>query len=153
MGNRPPPPGGLRAEGAVWEEAPLSQLIRDLAADGRRLVRGEVDLAKLELRQTARAAATDGLLVGAGGLVIAFGVACLMAALVIGVGVVVGSYWLSALLVGLLLLVAGGLTLMTGVRRLRSARLSPERSIESLRDDVEWLGDEVRTMRRDWSGT
>ena len=133
------------------DELPLSQLLRELAADGRRLVRDEIGLAKLELGQTARAAAADGVLVGAGVVVGAFGVACLLAALVIGIGVLIGSYWISALLVGVLLLVVGGLALVKGLERVRSTRIAPEKTIESLRDDVEWAGDEVRAIRRDWS--
>jgi hypothetical protein len=129
--------------------APLSHLLRDLAADGRRLVRDEIDLAKLELGQTARSAATDGVLVGAGALVAALGAACIVAALVVGVGILVGSYWVGSLLVGVALVGLGGLTLASGLGRLRSVRLAPEETIDSLREDVEWLGDEARALRRD----
>ena len=133
------------------EDVPLSQLLRELANDGRRLVRDEIDLAKLELRQTARSTAVDGALMGGGALVGAFGAACLVAALVIGGGILLGSYGLSALIVGLLLVAGGGLAVMTGLRRLRSERITPEKTVESLREDVAWVGDEMRAIRRDWS--
>ena len=133
------------------DEIPLSELLRELAADGRRLVRDEIGLAKLELGQSARAAAAVGALVGAGVVIGAFGAACLVAALVIGIGGLVGSYWASALGVGVLLSVVGGLALVIGLERVRSTRIAPEKTIETLRDDVDWASDEVRALRRDWS--
>ena len=134
------------------DDPPLSQLLRELAADGRRLVQDEVHLAKLELRRSARAVAADGALVGAGAVGAVLGVACLVAALVIGLGVLIESYWVSALVVGVLLLAAGALVVVKGLEAVRSAPIAPEGTIETLRDDAAWIGDEVRSMRRDLTG-
>lgn len=144
--------GGLYTDGGLSrDQAPLSQLLRELAADGRRLVRDEIGLAKMELRQSARTFAADGAIVGAGAFVGALGVVCLTAGLVIGLGLLVGSYWASALIIGALLLVAGLLMVVKGLEAVRSTSIKPERTIETLKEDAEWVGDEVRSMRREWS--
>ena len=154
MGDRDATARRVETDGAgpsSGEEMPLSQLLRELAVDARRLVRDEIGLAKLELGQTARSAATDGALVGAGALVASLGVACLVAALVVGAGVLLGSYWMSSALVGVVLVVGGAVSVKKGLERVRSVRVAPEQTIDTLRDDVAWAGDEVRAMRRDWS--
>ena len=133
-------------------EAPLSQLIRDLGSDAGRIVKDEVDLAKLELREAARRVVTEGSLLGVGAGVAALGGTCVVFGLVLGLGVLIDSYWLSALLVGGSLLVAGGLVCLKGLEALRSASLKPDRTVATLREDAAWARAEARSLGRGLRG-
>jgi hypothetical protein len=47
--------------------------------------------------------------------------------------------WSAVLLVAMVLLVAASILLVVGVRRVRRVRPTPERTMESMRENVEWV--------------
>ena len=47
--------------------------------------------------------------------------------------------WLAALIVGVVVLVVGGVLAWVGYKRLKTVNPLPERTIDTLREDVEWL--------------
>src|SRR5690606_13960399 len=88
---------------------------------------------------------------GAGVLVI--GVFAFAAFLIVGLGVLLGGrFWLSSLLVALILL-AGGVGLMyLGARRLGSAFSPPRRTIDTLKDTGRWAGEEIGDLKAALAG-
>ena len=100
--SRPPPDGRDRTR-----TRSLSDLFRTLAGDLARLVRQEIALAKLELRRTVRTftGAMSRIAVGAG--VGGIGTLTVLAGIIVLVGELIGSYWLSAIIVGAVLLAIG----------------------------------------------
>lgn len=109
---------------------------RNVAEDASALIRAEIDLAKAELAQSAKAkAAGAGLLVGAGvmgwlalqGLLVT---AALALALVLPV-------WAAALIVSGALLAVGGLLGMIGARKL-STPVDLATTKHNIQEDVEW---------------
>ena len=52
--------------------------------------------------------------------------------------------WASALLVGIVVMAVGGLLTMRALADLRRASLAPTRTIETLREDVEWAKEQTR---------
>jgi uncharacterized membrane protein YqjE len=130
-------------------EPSMADLVRQLAADSSALVRQEVALAKLEVREYAAHAARQGAAMGAGiGLAAAGGLA-LTAFLVIGLGVLLGGlYWLSALIVGVLFLAAGYVLLRRGIQQLAAESPLPEETLETLREDADWAKREAQELKR-----
>jgi uncharacterized membrane-anchored protein YhcB (DUF1043 family) len=49
--------------------------------------------------------------------------------------------WQSALIVGLILGIAAGATILFGVSRFKRTSLRPEKTIETLEENKEWLKD------------
>lgn len=104
-----------RLERRQLETLSTAELVRHALAEAKLLVKAEVLHAKKELREDLKAARTSGILLGAGGVLALVGLTLLFVALV---GALPLSLWLSALLVGVVvLLLAGGLAFL-GVKRL-----------------------------------
>jgi uncharacterized membrane protein YqjE len=130
------------------QEPPVRDLLKQLAGDGSELMRNEIALAKLEMREMARELVVDsaklGLAIGialGGGLV-------LMAAAVIGLGHVLdGRFGLAALIVGVVMLLIGALLARGGITGLRDMPRKPEQTIDSLERGREWASHEIREFK------
>jgi uncharacterized membrane protein YqjE len=130
-------------------EPSIGELFRQLAQDSTTLIRQEVALAKTEVRENVKTAARDMTMIAVGGAIAAVGALVLTAFLVILLGSLLANYWLAALIVGLLFVLVGGGLAWSNLNRLRAAELKPEHSIDSLREDKEWLQEEIRDVRRE----
>ena len=127
---------------APRETRSFAALFRDLAVASAELLRGELRLARME-------AGAVGTRVARGTAYVALGVVLLLLgglALATGVVLLAGDqwlpddrYWLAALVI---LVITGGLAAWLarrGMSRLHPARLTPEQTIETLKEDREWL--------------
>src|SRR5918998_109846 len=108
------------------------ELVRKLSTQLSELVRRELELARTEL-------AAKGKRAGAGGVVALFGAGALVAAAVAGLATVM-PVWLSALIVGVVLLIVAGVLALAGRSRLRTATPPvPEQAVRGVQDDVSTL--------------
>jgi uncharacterized protein (DUF58 family) len=73
----------------------------------------------------------------------------LVAFLVILLGSVLGNYWLSALIVGGLFVLVGGVLIMTNLKKLKKEEVAPTRTIETLKEDKQWLQSEITQAKRE----
>ena len=136
-----------RAAGAG--EPALGDLFRQLAQDSATLVRQEMALAKAELKSNVKSAARDAVMVAVGGILALVGVTVLIAFLVVAVGDALDNYWLGALIVGVLFLLVGGILAMTSLKKLKHEEVAPTRTLETLKEDKQWLQSEIKQARRD----
>lgn len=112
------------------------ELVQRLAHDVTRLVKDELRLAQLEVSGKARRAGAGAGMFGAAGVVALYGAGALVACAVLALAMVIDA-WLSALLVGVvLLLVAGALALLGRGKVQQATPLTPERTVASVKDDV-----------------
>jgi hypothetical protein len=102
------------------EDASLPQLITRLTEQTSTLVRDEVQLAKTEIQQSVKAAGLGAGLFGTAGVVALYGVGTLVAAAVLGLGLVVDP-WLAALIVGVVLLLVAGGAALAGKNKVQQA--------------------------------
>ena len=117
----------------------------------KRLVSGGVSLAKLEVRRGRQEMAQNvGHLKGgviklaiAGALALAFLIALI--AFIVAVLVVIGLWWV-ALIVVLALVGIGGLLAWRGIKQVTSTKFTPEETIASVKEDLEWAKN--RLLRR-----
>lgn len=116
----------------------LGKLIADLASQSAGLVRDEVQLAKQELREKVAVLQSSMVMIGAGVAVGLVASLAICAALIVGLAEFVGV-WQAALIVGLALAVVAGVLAFVGLSRLKKHSLRPERTIETLEEDKEWL--------------
>nr|MDP9480735.1 phage holin family protein [Actinomycetota bacterium] len=106
-------------------------------------VRNEIQLAKAEMSQKAsRVGKNVGFLV-VGGLVAYTGLLALVAAVILVLGLVI-PYWLSAAIVGLVIVAVGAILVVKGANALRQEDPAPRETVETLKEDKEWLKDQKR---------
>jgi xanthine/uracil permease len=125
------------------DERSLGDLFSDLSRETTTLVRKEVQLAKAELTQSATEAARGiGMLV-AGGAVAYAGLLFLLLAIVYGLIEAGWDAWLSALVVGLVVVVIGAILVLRARESLKPANLAPRRTVETLKEDQEWAKEQI----------
>lgn len=140
-----------RPEGNVPGDhrASMGDLLRQLANESGDLMRQEVNLAKLEMKETASQMAQDGVKLGVALGLAAVGGLALTAFLILVIGNLLdGAYWAGALIVGALFLLIGGLLARNAINDLKKQDLKPEETIETLREDKRWLQDEASDFKR-----
>lgn len=125
------------------DERSLGDLFSDLSRETTTLVRKEVQLAKAELTQSATEAARGiGMLV-AGGAVAYAGLLFVLLAIVFGLIKAGWEAWLSALVVGLVVVAIGAVLVLRARESLKPANLAPRRTVETLKEDQEWAKEQI----------
>lgn len=138
---------GQRAAGG--SEPSLGELLKRLSTDTAELVKQEANLAKAEITASAGVVARDSLKVGmAAGLALA-GVLSLTAFLVVGLGALLGNYWLSSLIVGVVVLAVGGLMAKNAISDIKQRALKPTQTVATLRADATWAEQQVNELKHD----
>lgn len=120
---------------------PVGELLRELADGGAALVRHEIRLARLEAGELARVVGKGTGWVGAGGVFLLLGALAFLTGFMMLAGDqwLRDHVWLAALV---LMVVAGALAAWLarrGMRLLAPERLAPVQTVETLREDREWL--------------
>ena len=128
----------------------LADLLRRLGDEASALVRSEVKLAKLEMRESARELAGDSVLLFVALGLGVLGIGALTAAIIMILGEILGDrYWLAALLVAVVFLLAALLAAKRGIAGLKSGAIKPEVTIETLQESSSWAKNEIRALKRD----
>lgn len=142
--------GRAAADGRDRGGETIADLIRDLGEESSRLLRQEVALAKLELSQMASAAVSDVVKLGVALSLLAVGGLALTTFVIIIFGELLGdNYWLSALIVGAVLMLCGGFLALGAATDLKRNALRPEATLRTLRADSRWAKREVEGFRRE----
>jgi Putative Actinobacterial Holin-X, holin superfamily III len=116
---------------------PVGELVERLSTQLSTLVRDEMELAAAELRRKGSQAGVGAGLSGAAAVVAWFGAGALVAAAILGLATVLPA-WLSALIIGLLLLAVAAVLAVTGAGRIKQAVPPvPEQAISGAKADVE----------------
>jgi Putative Actinobacterial Holin-X, holin superfamily III len=125
----PPPPSS---------EQSVGDLVSGIASDLSTLMRQELDLAKAEVRaEASKAGKAAGMLGGAG-------LAGWMVALFLSFTLIwlldsaIDAGW-AALIVALIWAVIGAVLFVIGRNRLKSVDPTPHRTVETVKEDVQWL--------------
>ena len=125
------------------DERSLGDLFSELSRETTTLVRQEMQLAKAELTQSATEAARGiGMLV-AGGAVAYAGLLFVLLAIVFGLIEAGWDPWVSALVVGLVVVAIGGVLVLRARESLKPANLAPKKTVETLKEDAEWAKEQI----------
>ena len=118
-------------------DLPIGELLKRASEQTSRLVREELQLAQLEMQQKAKHAGIGAGLLGGAGIVALFGVAVLIATVVLLLATAMDP-WLAALVVAVVLLAAAGAMALAGKQQVaEAAPAKPERAIDSVHDDID----------------
>lgn len=122
---------------------PFSELFSGLARDLGLLVQQEVALAKKELRQALVQAGIGAVALAVALTLATVGLVAVFTSVILALALVM-PHWAAALLVGVLFLVLAGVVAYLGIQRLRKLKLVPERTAQTLREDVAMVREKVR---------
>jgi hypothetical protein len=120
------------------DDQSIGSLIAEVADDVSRLFRQEVELAKAEVKAEAtKAGKAAGMLGGAGfaGYMVAL---FLSLALMFGLDAIMPTGW-AAVIVAVLWGIAGAVLYTTGRKRMRDVSPVPQQTVETLKEDAQWL--------------
>ena len=115
----------------------LSGVLQDIIRNVQEIVRSEVRLAKTEILEEAAKTKSSTLLLGAGAVSAIFAILFLLLMIVYALALVVPS-WTAALIVGAALAVVASVMLTAGVRRFKQIHPTPERTVETIKENLEW---------------
>jgi uncharacterized membrane protein YqjE len=128
----------------------LPALFGRLADDTMKLLDTKLSLLKVEIKEDAGFYARGGALIGVGAIVAAVGFALLNIAVAFFVASLLPQtlapptrYALGFLLTGIVYLVIGGIIIVVMKNRLAKRDPTPNRSVEELRKDKQWLKNEI----------
>jgi uncharacterized membrane protein YqjE len=125
-------------------EQSVSDLVQQLSQQTATLVRQEMRLAQVELQEKGKRAGIGAGMFGGAGLVSLYGVGAVIAAVIMLLATAIEP-WVSALIVGVVLLAIAGTVALLGKRQVEQATPpKPERAMESMQDDVEHVKERAR---------
>lgn len=127
----------------------IGGLIRGILNDLRTLVKEEIALARVELREQAvrgRAAAMSfGIAAGA----LMFGVAFILIAAATAIAELAGwPLWSGFLIVAAVLGIIGFISLSSGRKQLRTFHAVPEETVTTLKENSEWIAKRLSSARK-----
>jgi uncharacterized membrane protein YqjE len=123
-------------------EPSLGSLLTELTDDMGRLVRQEIELARVETTQKISRATRSIVLMVVGGLIAYAGFITLLITAAIALGALM-PYWLSSLLVGVVVLLVGAILLGSGRSSLSNMTVVPKNTVESIKEDARWAKEQV----------
>jgi uncharacterized membrane protein YqjE len=119
-------------------ERSVADVLQDILRNLREMVRSEVRLAKVEIRDEARRAVSSGIWIAAGvvgalsaWIFLLWTVAYLLATRM--------SMWAATLVVAVVIACVAGALIIGGIRRVKRIQPIPERTIESVKENLEWM--------------
>jgi hypothetical protein len=119
-------------------ERSVSDVLQDVLKNLQEIVRSEVRLAKVEIRDEARRSVSSGVWIAAGvaGALSAWIFLLWTAAYVLATRM---SMWAATLVVAIVIACFASVPIIGGVRRLKHIQLIPERTVESVKENLEWM--------------
>ena len=128
---------GMRVTHMAAEDRSFSDVVQAILGNVQEIVRSEVRLAKIEIGEEAAKAKSSTLLLGAGAVTAIFAMLFFLLMIVYALTLVIPS-WAAALIVGAALAVVASVMLTAGVRRFKQIHPTPERTVETIKENVEW---------------
>jgi hypothetical protein len=122
----------------VAETRSFAAVVQDILHDIQEIVRSEMRLAKVEIRDEAIEAGSSALWIIAGA-VAALGSSMFLSWTAVYVLALFMSMWAATLAVAVALAGLASVLLIAGRRRFKRLRPIPERTVETLKENLEWM--------------
>ncbi len=124
------------------EDRSLGELFAELSRESSVLVRQEMALAKTELTQKGAKVGKDIGFLAVGGAIAYAGLLALIAALILILATFMPA-WIAALVVGLVVAGAGYFLVQKGLKALKQENLTPQQTIDTLKEDTAWAKEQI----------
>jgi uncharacterized membrane protein YqjE len=127
----------------------IGTLLRGILDDLRTLIREEIALARVEMREQAGRARAAAMSFGIAAAALAFGGVFLLVAIALGIATLLGwPAWTGFMIVALLLCVGGFVTLSTARKQLASLHAMPAETVTTLKENSEWIAKRLSSVRK-----
>ena len=120
------------------DQRSFADVLKDIIADVQELIRSEIRLAKVEVKEEIQKATGAGIMMVVGGVVGLYAAGFLLLTVMFALENVMPN-WLAALIVGVVAAVAAAGMLVTAKNRLSAVNPKPEKTIETVKENVEWM--------------
>lgn len=120
----------------------VGDLLAGLTSDLTTLLRQEIQLARAETTEKVSQMTQSVVWMAAGGMVAYAGFLAVLSAVIVGLAVFM-PLWLSALIVGVVVIVIGAVLIQSGRSRLKQLSVVPERTIESIQEDAALVKEKI----------
>lgn len=121
------------------DDRSLGDLFAELSRETTTLVRQEINLATTEMSQKASRAGKDVGFLAVGGAVVYAGVLAILAAIIVGLGQAGLPWWLSALIVGVVVAAIGAALIWRGLDNLKHEDMAPRQTMDTIKGDIDAL--------------
>lgn len=118
------------------QERTLGQLVASASQDISTLVRSEIALAKAEVSGQVKKAGVGGGLLAAAGVVVFYSVYFIFTTIAEGIEALGLPRWLSFLIVTVLMLLIAGVLALLGIRKMKTVKPKPEKTIAEAQTTV-----------------
>jgi hypothetical protein len=125
------------------DNRPITEVLQEILRNLQEMVRSEIRLAKAEARGEVAHIAKSGLWIAAGAVVAVCAAVFLAWSAAYALATVM-TMWAAALVVALVLAVIAAVLLAVGARLARRIQPVPERTMETLRENLEWMKHSVK---------
>jgi uncharacterized membrane protein YqjE len=119
----------------------MADVFRDIITNVQEMIRSEVRLARVEIREETSKTMRAGAMLGAGAVMALFAAGFLLTCIAQFLSLYMPD-WAAALVVAVAMGVPGAVLIMKGRERLRVPM--PEKTIENVKENVEWMKNQTR---------
>ncbi len=128
---------------AVENSRSIAEVLQDILANVQSIIRSEVRLAKTEVtEEVTKAARAAGVMAG-GAVVSLFAVWLLLLAILFALAKVL-PLWAAAIVLFVILAVVSAVLMMAGRKRFQTVHTTPEKTIETMKENVEWVKNQTK---------
>lgn len=121
----------------------FADILQDILGNLQNLIRSEVKLAKAEIKQEATKASRAAVVTVAGAIAGLYAGLFLLLAALFALWIVI-PLWASALVVFGLTGLPAAVLLAAGIKRFRTVQPKPEKTIETVKENVAWMKQQTR---------
>jgi len=136
--------GSPKVSNGGGRDRSATDVIKDIVGNVQEIIRSEVRLARVEIREEARKAFLAGRTLLIGAVLGLYALGFLLLCVVYGLSLVVAP-WLAALIVGLALATVSGVLLMSGKGAITKVEPAPDKTIDTMKENIEWIKGQTRS--------
>jgi len=121
----------------------VSDVLQDIVGNIQQIIRSEVVLAKVEVKEKAQKASKPAAVLATGTILGLYGLGFLLLAAVYGLSLVMAP-WLAALIVGGVLATASGILVAKSRTALKQIDPVPTKTVQAVKENVQWAKHRIK---------
>jgi uncharacterized membrane protein YqjE len=121
----------------------VPEVLQDIIENIEQIIRSEFRLARAEVREEATKAGRAGRVLAVGLALSFYGVGFILLAAVYALSTVMTA-WAAALIIGVVVAIVAAAMVGAGAKRLKQVDPRPDKTIRTVRENVQWARDQIR---------
>jgi uncharacterized membrane protein YqjE len=121
----------------------IAGLLQEIVGDVQGIIRSEVRLAKAEVKEDATSMGKAAGMLVAGAVLGIYALGILLLCIIYALNGPLPD-WVAALIVGLVVAAAAGILAKIGLDRVKSVNPAPDKTIDSVKEDIQWVKQQTR---------